>query len=185
MIGIIDNFLSEEEFSAISKLMLHDTFSWYYNLYTVPKRAQDKELGKYDFQFCHIFYKVNEEYGYLETNSDNCYFLNPILKKLNCLHLIRAKANLRSIYKGEQENHPHYYHTDIHYPHWQIPTVTAIFYLNTNNGYTIFEDKKQKVECVANRLVKFNTTMRHAAVGTTDSKTRVVINFNYIERQNG
>ena len=60
-------------------------------------------------------------------------------------------------------------------------TETAIFYVNTNNGYTIFKDSQEKVDCIENRLVTFPTDTDHCGVSCTDSKQRVVINFNYIK----
>ena len=56
--------------------------------------------------------------------------------------------------------------------------TTSIFYVNTNNGYTEFEDGT-KVESVENRLVTFSLNMKHRGTSCTDEKTRVVINFNY------
>ena len=58
--------------------------------------------------------------------------------------------------------------------------TTSIFYINTNNGYTIFEDGT-KVESVANRLLTFPTNMKHTGTSCTDEKTRIVINFNYFK----
>ena len=55
---------------------------------------------------------------------------------------------------------------------------TSIFYVNTNNGYTLFEDGT-KVESVANRMLTFPTNMKHTGTSCTDSQTRIVINFNY------
>ena len=180
---VIDNFLDDNDFLSLQETMSDHFFPWYFNEYSI--KYAEAENDPYDFQFLHIFYQMNEELGHLEVNSEKCDILNPVLKKLDCLHLIRAKANLRTIYKDEQENHPHYFHTDQWHPTWQIPTITAIFYINTNNGYTVFKDNQEKVGCVANRLVKFDTRMEHSAVGSTDSKTRIVINFNYIERKHG
>ena len=47
--------------------------------------------------------------------------------------------------------------------------------MNTNNGYTIFEDGT-KIEC-RNRVVIFDSQLRHAGVPTDEKK--VVINFNF------
>jgi hypothetical protein len=55
---------------------------------------------------------------------------------------------------------------------------TAVFYVNTNNGGTIFLNGK-KTNSVANRLVEFDSHQKHAAVDCTDEKVRVVVNFNY------
>ena len=52
--------------------------------------------------------------------------------------------------------------------------------MNTNNGYTKFEDGT-KIESVANRMVSFPTNTQHKGTSCTDQKTRVVINFNYFK----
>ena len=58
------------------------------------------------------------------------------------------------------------------------PQKTAIFYVNTNNGWTEFK-KGGKVKSVANRIVIFDSNLEHQGVTCTDKKRRVVINFNY------
>ena len=59
---------------------------------------------------------------------------------------------------------------------------TAIYYLNTNNGGTQFNDKNGLfVQSKANTLVKFPTSTSHAGVWCTDAKLRFVINMNYEE----
>jgi hypothetical protein len=50
--------------------------------------------------------------------------------------------------------------------------------MNTNNGYTEFEDGT-RVESVANRFISFPVGMKHRGTSCTDKKTRVVINFNF------
>ena len=55
---------------------------------------------------------------------------------------------------------------------------TAIFYINTNNGYTLFEDGT-KVESVENRICIFPYYMKHTGTTCTDKNQRVVININY------
>ena len=56
---------------------------------------------------------------------------------------------------------------------------TAVFYINTNNGYTEFKNGV-KVHSVANRVCIFDSNLEHR--GTTHSEgghQRVVVNFNY------
>ena len=55
---------------------------------------------------------------------------------------------------------------------------TAIFYVNSNNGYTVFENGL-KVDSQENRLVVFNSDLLHAGTTCTDQKIRCVINFNF------
>ena len=57
--------------------------------------------------------------------------------------------------------------------------TTAIFYLNTNNGYTLFEDG-QRVASVANRIVIFDAALRHTGASCTDADHRLVLNLNFV-----
>ena len=59
------------------------------------------------------------------------------------------------------------------------PQKTAIFYVNTNNGWTEFK-KGGKVKSVANRIVIFDSQLYHQGYTCTDQKRRVVMNFNWI-----
>ena len=59
-------------------------------------------------------------------------------------------------------------------------TKSAIFYINTNNGYTKYEDGN-KVASVENRLVIAPNNLMHTNVSQTDIKNRVVINLNYLD----
>ena len=56
--------------------------------------------------------------------------------------------------------------------------TTAIFYMNTNNGYTLLETE-EKIESVENRLVVFPCDMLHTGVSQTDTKIRVTLNLNF------
>ena len=55
---------------------------------------------------------------------------------------------------------------------------TAIYYVNSNDGYTLFEDGT-KVESVANRLVRFPASIKHTGTTCTNANRRVLINFNW------
>ena len=99
--------------------------------------------------------------------------------KLKVLAVHRIKANLE-LYTGDTA-HKSDFHID-----WKNPSTqegnknmtVGIYYVNTNNGYTEFEDGT-KVESVANRFVSFAGDLIHRGVSQTDTKERVVINFNY------
>ena len=58
---------------------------------------------------------------------------------------------------------------------------TAIYYVNTNNGYTRFKDGT-KVDSIANRIVIFDAQTEHGGVTQTDEQVRVVVNINYFEK---
>jgi len=99
------------------------------------------------------------------------------LIKIDPIKLWRIKANLLTRTSNIIENE---FHQDAG-KHEKLSKqwTTAIFYMNTNNGYTEFEDGT-KVESVANRIVIFPTNTKHRGTSCTDERTRVVINFNYL-----
>ena len=102
--------------------------------------------------------------------------LDPFLTKLNMKKVIRIKAN--KTFK-KKENIESAMHTDVTRKDDE-KFKTAVFYCNSNNGSTMFENGK-KVESKANRAVVFDGRTLHCGVDCTDSLRRVVINFNYID----
>ena len=169
---VIDNAINDDELNIIQEIMLGKTFPWFFNNTTIDP---DTVSGVNDFQFTHIFYSTVDGCGYNESNYFN--ILKPIIKKLECRVLIRAKANLRTV--APEKDMISGWHRDYETNN----TQTAIFYVNSNNGYTIFKESKEKVESVENRLVVFPTNLEHCGVSCTDNNQRVVINFNFIGQE--
>tara|TARA_Y100001938_G_C7995800_1_gene382000 strand:+ start:438 stop:947 length:510 start_codon:yes stop_codon:yes gene_type:complete len=166
---IIDSAISEIDLETIQNLLLGINFSWYFFSSTINKHTIDDDIN--DFQLCHSFYaKAGSMKGY----SEHFKVIEPILDKLKIRTLIRIKANLRTV--APKQDMIAGWHTDT-----KLKSTTAIFYVNTNNGYTIFKESKKKVKSVENRLVIFPTELEHCGVSCTDNKQRVVINFNYIK----
>jgi len=167
-IEIVDNFLEQEEFDKLQTLiMTANKFPWFY----LDGIDYKKDIDK--FQFYHTFY----------DNSAPCSSfmeqLHSILNLVDPISILRIKANLLTRTPNIVENT---FHVDI--ASWKFSSeiikqcTTSIFYMNTNNGYTKFEDGT-KVESVANRMVTFPANMKHRGTSCTDEKVRVVINFNY------
>jgi hypothetical protein len=90
---------------------------------------------------------------------------------------MKAKANVNFV---TSEIIEHGLHIDIEPHSLGEAMTTAIYYVNSNDGYTLFEDGT-KVESVANRLVKFPCNTKHTGTSCTDQRYRMVINLNYIE----
>tara|TARA_B110000285_G_C14759667_1_gene438983 strand:- start:202 stop:615 length:414 start_codon:yes stop_codon:yes gene_type:complete len=132
-------------------------FEWYYSdIITTNERHDD------EFQFCHMFYrdgKPGEKYS----------ILKPLIRKIEPFSVISVKANLLT---KTNEVRKYGFHVDVN----KENLTTAVYYINTCNGFTLFRDGR-KVEQVANRLVIFNAQLEHAGTSCTDEKTRVLINF--------
>ena len=182
MIRIIDGLLDDGELKKVQDLLLGPEFPWFFNRHTIEPNLLLKEFGKdiiNDFQLTHTFYRESKNFGLIHSEFFKC--IEPILDKIGCKILIRAKANLRTV--APEKDIIVGYHTDDQARNFAFAygiTETAIFYVNTNNGYTIFKDGK-KVDSIENRLVTFPTDTEHCGVSCTDSKQRGVINFNYIK----
>jgi hypothetical protein len=161
---IIDNFLPKDVFEHIKTVLFGNNFPWYYNDYVASEEKVD-DL----FYFSHIFY--NTDLGF-EQISGTFPLIEPILKSIQPKELIRVKGNL---YPALPEHRQDAFHKDYTFPH-----KGALYYLNTNNGYTLFEDGT-KVDAVENRILFFDPTIPHASTRCTDGKIRVNINFNYYE----
>lgn len=170
-IEIIDNFLNDYEFEHLKKLFLHcppsptSTIPWYYADTVVTE--DDDNPNNYGFG--HMIYIDNEPVSQLYPE------LNACLAKLNIFSLIRIKANLST--KADKK-YVHGFHIDCPNIPDHLNSKTSILYMNTTNGPTAFENGDE-VECIANRMVIFDSRMAHSSTTCTDQKSRVVINFNY------
>jgi hypothetical protein len=160
---VIDNFLDDKTFKEIQAgILTNEYFPWYFS----PDLDFEDEKDFDKTQFVHVFYNHNS------PNSKELNLLAPIIKKLECISLIKIKANnnyyTNKIIEGS-------YHVDNKHK----GTTTAVYYLNTNNGYTKFKKTKEKIYSVENRMVIFDADTEHLGTTTTNEKRRVVLNFNY------
>ena len=167
-IKIYDNFLSPVEFQNLSDNVMAKDFPWFYGEVLGPADNQVKQ--KYNIQMIHMFYQ------HLSITSPTFSLLDPLIRKLGVMVLLRVKCNTTF---ASDTIHEHGMHVDVHPSSLAKLCTTAIYYFNDNNGYTLFEDGTL-VESVANRLVTFPTIVQHTGTSCTDEARRVVLNLNYI-----
>ena len=163
---VLDNILCESEFKYLQEYF-YKNLPWYY-LDHVVNNGEHEDLKC--IQFTHTFFNSNDPYD-LTARSEHRAVIKPILLKLRPWLLLRAKANLRPI---SSELIHSSFHTDLR----DLKQLTAIYYLNTCDGYTLFNDGT-KVTSVENRLLIFDGSKLHCGSSTTDSKSRMVLNINY------
>ena len=165
---INDNFLDIESFHKIQTKLLSEDIHWFYHNYT-DNIYQDNN----QFYFGHYFYELNR------WTSPFAEILEPLLLLIKpvCIHSIRANLMARTNEIAESD-----FHSDLkefipdedRLSQW----TTAIFYINTNNGYTKLSDGTI-VESKSNRLLTMSSNIEHLGTTCTDQKRRVVINLNY------
>ncbi len=164
--AIIDNFIDQNSFQLLKNDMFGSEFCWNYNEHIDYIDEQEK----FRFQFTHTFYRQN-----IGPDSQQYGRLSNILNRIRPKEIYRIKANLLSRTSEIVENS---FHVDIDALDI-LPWTTSIFYMNTNNGYTEFEDGTV-VESIENRMVVFPANMKHRGTSCTNKKVRVIINFNYL-----
>lgn len=159
---IYDNVLPNDTFKKMTDSIIEDGgIPWYY--------TKDVSGGGVEevCYFTHLFYRFD---GLEPQKSDWYNLVLPIVEVLNCNSLIRIKGNL---YPRTNILHHNLNHIDYEFPH-----NGAIFYLNTNDGYTILNDE-HKIESVENRLLLFDSRVPHRSTNCTNKHFRANINFNY------
>ena len=164
---VIDNFLDKDTFNLFQNYILSPQMVWNWNEYIIINDEKFKGDSN-QYQFAYTFYDMNED-----RQQNKLYpLIEPFLLKLkpNLLRRIKINLNPRTVFHRSGG-----YHTDFPY----FPTAkTAVYYVNTNNGYTIVKGYG-KVESVENRMVIFDSDILHTGVSCTDEKRRIVVNFNY------
>ena len=160
--SIIENFLGKEEHHTLLSEMISVNFPWFYNT-SMTDYGTD-----YGF-FSHTFYK---EY---RPNSDSFRrLIMPIVQKMNVKGLMEVRANFMT---NKSKRYESEWHTDR-----KFNCKTAIYYVNTSNGYTLLDkDEQINIPCKENSMLIFDSDILHKAVSQTDNERRIVINFNYFE----
>ena len=166
-ISVQDNFLTQEEFDQL-EVNIRDDIRWQIGGVDNPKEYPNVSPSD-NFQLhCDLL------------TSPYFKIVFPIVDKLDIRSWVRIKSNMRP--RTFTTVHTHF-HTDFPSPKYDGLT-TSIFYANTCNGYTEFEDGT-KIESVANRLALFSGKLSHRGVRQTDTKSRCVINFNWFRADLG
>ena len=163
-IKVQDNFLSSSDFKELYELWMSGDFPWFTST-IVFENILCSEID--NWQLSHIFTSRQM----MMSQSPFINALSGIIEHLDGDDMVRIKANLNprteSIVK-------HGFHIDQR----KDNVKASIFYVNSNDGYTEFEDGT-RIESVENRLVTFPANMLHTGTTCTNKPFRIVINFNY------
>jgi len=162
-VRIIDNFLPQDYFDNLS-LMVED-LPWFYHDWSVHK-------GDDDPQFYHLFYfndevRSPEYFKYVEE----VYTRYVPDASIHTLYRMKINGTPREDVIKEKT-----YHVDVEDKKHNV----CILYMNTNDGYTVFEHNQQRVQSIANRAVIFPGEYRHTGTNCTDNGLRIVLNIDYL-----
>lgn len=150
---IIDNFLEREDYESLSSLILDKNFLW-----SITNAENFNSL------FLELIHYKDEQ-----PLSEFYNELVPIMQKIEVLGLVEIRSNLyfgnKFIQSFKKEKK------------YDFSVGTAIYYLNSNDGYTLLEDGS-KIESKENRILLFEDS-DYYETNCTDNLCRVNITFNY------
>jgi hypothetical protein len=165
-IEVIDNFLEEQDFRQVREIFLGTELPWYYYDFKVSEQESSRNV-LCESQMVHLFYNHF-------TPSQYYPVVAPIVRGLNAVSLIKVKANMTPAWSSIER-------FDSHVDNSFNAAKTAVFYVNSNDGYTEFVETGDRVESVENRIVIFPSNTSHLGTTHTNAKTRVVVNINFFD----
>jgi len=163
MLRVIDNFIERSKWNQFRNILTSSDINWFYQKHMV-------QTGKNpdNFYFAHIFF---------HKNTINSPFYDPFI--VECLERLKVAATISvraNMYLRTGERYYSNWHTD----NKLKGATTAVLYVNSNDGGTEFKDTNEFVQSEENRIVIFDSKIKHVGYSCTDEKTRVVLNINYL-----
>lgn len=162
MVEINKDILSNKEHKELENNLTKNTFPWFFE----DHATNSDELCF----FSHCFYRN------YQINSSHFLLIEPLIKYLKASALVHIRANLN--YNANKVLFSSFHRDNYGRTLKDLKYKTAIYYVNTNNGYTELKNK-EKIKSVSNSLAIFASSTEHRVVTQTDSKYRLLININY------
>ena len=162
-IDIIDDFLTDYQANSLIKTFGESKFPWFF----VDGLNYKQRKGNYYFNHSII-------YAY-EVESPQWVSLFESLVN-------RIGISFRNVYRLKVNLYPHTPFRVHHASHTDydpdIGLKTCLYYVNTNNGMTVF-DGKRKIKSKRNRALLFDGSTKHHSTTPSDSNWRCSINIDY------
>lgn len=157
------NLLDSETFGYVQSVFQSDEFPWFLN---TSIAYPNSNISVHDCQFTHTLvrdYKVCSKW---------MQYIEPVLYKAGIRKEDLARAKVNCTLATDEP-----FHSGMHTDFGSGSFTTYVFYINTNNGGTAFDDGTF-VKSEENKLVSFDGMTMHTAVSSTDTKYRIVLNLN-------
>jgi len=169
MIKVLENVLSEKDWSELNEDLNSSSFPWFYQ--KVVSNTETTNIKT--FYMTHGYVKLDEGINSVWADKHNkaiCKFLTNYFQK--DIDLYWSKANLFARY---EENYLCGYHIDINN---RPDLYTFVYYINTNNGGTQIENGPF-IPSIKNTAVLMSGDTMHSSVVQTDTNVRLNMNFNF------
>jgi hypothetical protein len=179
-ITIIDNFLDSDIAENLETYILGGNFQWTCGRSLIEDNYSAEVLidPLYDRQLVNLIYTKYLKNPKNSRDQENDYkIIIPFLKKLNIKskQLTRVKINATLCKETVMRSG---WHIDVLQSESGYG-MTAIYYINTNNGKTLFKTGDE-IKSIKNRIVIFPNNFSHCPEYHTNAPMRAVINFNWL-----
>jgi len=173
----INNFLDYDHFNEL-KFWAEKT-PWFFQqsqAYKIENESREKQNDIYNSHFALIIFK---NFGEESVNIINEFSIFGYLEE-KVRNFLKTDKKLYRIISNLFLPHPEHQISS-----WHIDTnegITAIFYLNKNDGFTEVTHNGQnyKITSESNKLAAFDSSIQHRVVKQTDTKYRITIVLNYV-----
>tara|TARA_R110000772_G_scaffold258859_1_gene376237 strand:- start:82 stop:591 length:510 start_codon:yes stop_codon:yes gene_type:complete len=166
MFRVINNYLNNDDFFKTIKIINSPKVNWFFNTNFLYKGIEQTK------QISHVLLndliKSTSE-NRIETNPIAMSILQELLKELKATTV--TKAQLKLISKSNDI-------ADFPFTENNQDTLTAIMYLNKNNGYTYVEGMG-KINSEENRVVIFPSNTHYFESSCTDNDYRALLVIEY------
>jgi len=185
MFKVIPNLLPQQEFDSGVGQVRHDpSIPWFWVRGTSDVKRDFDDDSHWDHSFAHTAYEFGEPTSFLGVKCEEILKRTCERLDLKLKYILRIRFGLIT---KTPEPIEHGGHVDFKQPH-----MTALYYLTTCNGPTIFYNEKwqedtqpstlteaRRVPAEENKMLVFDGTTYHSSVSQTDTKQRIAINFNF------
>ena len=148
-----------DEFCGVAKALFpHSLDNWLWQY--CPRKTKQGEFNKYNHQMTNMLYSTSD--GYSSFWGDINPLVNAIDNHTEVAAIRRVKANLQLVQSERVYSDFHYDYS--HNDEGCDPNMwVAIYYLNTNDGYTELEDGTI-IESIEDRMLFFPNSIKHRGV---------------------
>lgn len=183
MFKVIPNFLPQQEFDSGVGMVRHDpSIPWFWVRGTSDIKRNFDDDHEWDHSFAHTAFEDGKPTSFLGVKCEEILKQACDRADLKLKNILRIRFGLIT---KTPEPVLHGGHVDFKQPH-----LTALYYLTTCNGPTVFYEEKwptenktlteaRRVPAEENKMLIFDGTTYHSSISQTDTKQRIAINFNF------
>ena len=159
---VIENFLEKNDYLKLKQLIFDIDFPW---------RIRNGMVTDNVYYFTYSFFN-----NFVCQSTHFEKYIIPIMNKLNAKAIIQIRANLLLNQLFEK--------SDLHIDNnADVNCKTAVLNFTTCDGGTelLVNNKLEFVKSVENKMIIFNSDIKHRTIASKTTSARIILNMNYFD----